>query len=156
MIRPYEPQSDGRLDSQAAAGSLMMRLALHRPNAREAWQDAVSEYRHGVEQIRAQKLAERRRTEQKLINSAIRRAPRPAEPVWREAPQSHVVVGMGQNEVDQRTRLAAESKAEVPAAHCPTAARCALRARVSHCTCTLHTAHARRSAARGLFACMAV
>ena len=115
MLREWEPVGDGRLDSQAAAGALMMKLAVHRPVAREAWRDAMNDYQQSAEQAAAQERLARRRVEHKLINSTIRRERRPVEPVWRPAPQSQVVSSFGRNEADERAKLAAEKAAEAKA-----------------------------------------
>ena len=61
MMRPWVPSPDGKLEGQAAAGSLMMRVALHRPAAFEKIQDYVDERRRREREEVARRRAEQRK-----------------------------------------------------------------------------------------------
>ena len=84
-LMPFVPSGNpvvNELPTREAAGSLLLRVALKRPAAREAWQEASLERKKTAEEIRRERRVAALRAEKRLINSSIRRAPRPIEPNW--------------------------------------------------------------------------
>lgn len=75
----------------------------------------MGDSKQAAEAAAAQRVAASRRVEKRLINSAIRRAPRPVEPAWRPAMPSVVASGVGRNEADERAKRAAETEKEAAA-----------------------------------------
>ena len=115
-LMPFVPSGNpvvNELPTREAAGSLLLRVALKRPAAREAWQEASLERKKTAEEIRRERRVAALRAEKRLINSSIRRAPRPIEPNWQPPSPSKVVVGVGLNDADERAAAAALVEAEM-------------------------------------------
>ena len=91
-------------NSQAAAGGLLMKIAMSRPTAREAWQDAVVEYQQGETLSRRLAAAEWSRIEAEKINAAIRGAPPLEETEWQPPSPNRVVGARGKNDSEIRER----------------------------------------------------
>jgi hypothetical protein len=91
------------IDSQAAAGVTMMRLALHRPVAREVWAEAVESEVRRQKDAKRQQEVERRREFREQINPILAGRSPPPRKAWQPPSPSKVVVQYGRNNeaVDQ-------------------------------------------------------
>ena len=81
-----------------------MKIAMSRPTAREAWQDAVVEYQQGETLSRRLAAAEWSRIEAEKINAAIRGAPPLEETEWQPPSPNRVVGARGKNDSEIRER----------------------------------------------------
>ena len=113
------PTQSQSIDSQAAAGMTLMKLALSRPVAREAWSvKAKEEAKRQADAKRQHELRERRRFHEKL-NPRLQNRPPPPDHhrSWRPPPASKLVVQYGRNiqAVEQALAQRAAEEAAVAA-----------------------------------------
>jgi hypothetical protein len=101
------PTISGGPNSQAAAGSLLLRIAMHRPAAREAWQGAVHEAHHAHRLAVRRHVQGERKSEAERINALLARRPPPRAAVtWQPPSPTRVVSSRGRRGVadDPETR----------------------------------------------------